>query len=104
MTFKWGSVDFTTGASTIFEDNQAAIAVAQNSMAHGRTKHYDLAQLFVHDRIASGKVSLTYISTNENVDDILTKPLLETKFEYFRNRVGVVSASSLLSRNWRSVV
>lgn len=91
------------GPTIIFEDNQAAIAIALNPASHGRTKHYDVAQLFVRERVALGEVSLSYISTNDMVADSLTKPLSKAKFEQHRSGMGIISGSSLSSPRGRSV-
>jgi hypothetical protein len=37
-----------------------------------------------------GVVKLQYVGTNEQVADVLTKPLSCVKFEYFRDKLGVV--------------
>jgi hypothetical protein len=36
-------------------------------------------------------VELQYISTDEQIVDILTKPLSRVKYEYFRDKLGVLS-------------
>ena len=35
-------------------------------------------------------MKLEYIATNEQVADVLTKPLAREKFEYFREKLGVI--------------
>jgi hypothetical protein len=35
-------------------------------------------------------VKLQYVPTDEQVEDVLTKPLSRVKFEYFRDKLGVV--------------
>jgi hypothetical protein len=35
-------------------------------------------------------VRLRYVATDEKVVDVLTKPLSRTKFEYFRDKLGIV--------------
>ena len=37
-----------------------------------------------------GSIKLQYLSTDEQVADVLTKPLSQVKFEYFRDKLGVV--------------
>jgi hypothetical protein len=39
-------------------------------------------------------VQLQYLSTDEQIADILTKPLTRVKFEYFRAKLGVVENAS----------
>ena len=40
--------------------------------------------------VQKGAIKLQYVGTNEQVVDILTKPLSWMKFAYFRNKLGVV--------------
>ena len=44
----------------------------------------------VRDRVEKGAMELQYIATDEQVADVLTKPLSKVKFEYFRDKLGVV--------------
>ena len=37
-----------------------------------------------------GAIKLQYVSIDEQVFDVLTKPLSRIKFEYFRDNLGVV--------------
>jgi hypothetical protein len=38
-----------------------------------------------------GSVDLHYISTDEKITDILTKPLSRVKYEYFKEKLGLLS-------------
>ena len=40
--------------------------------------------------VQKGAVKLHYISIDEQTVDILTKPLSKVKFEYFRDKLGVL--------------
>jgi hypothetical protein len=40
-------------------------------------------------------VHVQYLPTHEQIADIFTKPLSKTKFEYFRERLGLVDNASL---------
>jgi hypothetical protein len=40
--------------------------------------------------VQKGAVRLQYISTDEQVADVLTKPLSRVKFKYFRDKLGVI--------------
>ena len=35
-------------------------------------------------------MKLQYVATNEQTADVLTKPLSKVKFEYFKDKLGVV--------------
>jgi hypothetical protein len=39
-----------------------------------------------------------YLSTHEKIDDISTKPLAKTKFDYFREKLGLMENASLAKR------
>ena len=40
--------------------------------------------------IQKGAIKLQYVSTDEQVADVLMKPLSRVKFEYFQDKIGVV--------------
>jgi hypothetical protein len=40
--------------------------------------------------VQRGTIKLQYVSTNEQVVDVLTKPLSHVKFEHFRDNLGIV--------------
>ena len=40
--------------------------------------------------VQKGAIKLHYVSTDEQVVDVLTKPLSRVKFEYFHGKLGVV--------------
>ena len=43
-------------------------------------------------------IKLQYVLIDDQTADILTKPLLRTKFEYFCRRLGVEENASLVER------
>jgi hypothetical protein len=40
--------------------------------------------------VQMGAMRLRYVTTEEQVTDMLTKPLLRMKYEHFRDKLGVV--------------
>ena len=70
----------------IFEDNTGAIAMSKNPIKHGRNKHIELKYHFVRQKVAEGEVKLTFVPSEENVADALTKQLGPKKFVYFRDK------------------
>ena len=40
--------------------------------------------------IQKGAIKLQYVTNDEQAVDVLTKPLSRVKFEYFRDKLGVV--------------
>ena len=79
-------------STTIFADNQAAIAISHNLVFHGKTKHFNIKLFFLREVQKDGSVVLVYYKTEDQVADLFTKPLPTSKFEYLRQKIGVCSA------------
>lgn len=77
-------------AVVIYSDNQGAIALAKNPANHQRTKHIDIQQHFVREKVAEGKIAMQFVPTGEMVADGLTKPLAKDAFLRFRAALGFV--------------
>lgn len=75
----------------IREDNQAAIAIAENPVSHGRTKHIDLKYHFIRDQVEEGTVHLKYCPSEKMTADILTKGIPKPQFIKLRDQMGVCS-------------
>jgi hypothetical protein len=71
-------------------DNQICINIMNNSVFHDKSKHIDIRYHYIHDMVQRGAIKLQYVGTNEQVADVLTKPLSHVKFEYFQDKIGVV--------------
>ena len=59
-------------------------------MFHDKMKHIEIWYFYIHDMVQKGAIKLQYVSTNEQVADVLTKPLCRVKFEHFRDKLSVV--------------
>ena len=75
-----------------FVDNQAAIAIANNPVCHGKTKHFNIKLYFLREMQQSGEVNLVYYKSEEQLADMFTKSLPISKFEYLRQLIGVCSS------------
>lgn len=64
---------------SLFNDNQSAQKICCNTLSHSRTKHIDIRHHFVKDLINKNVVSVSYVSTEEMVADVLTKSLCKDK-------------------------
>lgn len=78
----------------LFVDNQSAITLANNPVAHRRTKHIDIRYNFVRHCITEKLIQLEYISTEENLADIFTKPLSRVKNEKCVSSLGLGCSSA----------
>ena len=77
------------GASSLYLDNQSAIAVSRNPEHHGRMKHLDLRHYWLRDTVKSGVVDVKYIPTASMPADIMTKSLPKTTVEGMRRMLGL---------------
>ena len=59
-------------------------------MFHDRSKHIEIKYHYIRDMVQRGAVKFLYVAMEEQIADILTKPLARLKFEYFRERHGVL--------------
>jgi hypothetical protein len=72
-------------------DDQSCVKVIENHVFHDRSKHIKIKYHYIRDMVQRGAVELQYISTDEQITDNLTKPLSRVKYEYFRDKLGVLS-------------
>lgn len=77
--------------TVIYSDNQGAIALARIPQFHGRSKHIDIQNHYVREKIVDGTVELTYIDTSRQIADGLTKALPREPFERFSKALGLRS-------------
>eukprot|EP00253_Pinus_taeda_P003540 PITA_03540 len=79
---------------SILCDNTSAITISKNLVMHSNTKHIPIKYHFLREQVLEQKVKLEYVPSKEQVADILSKPLPRETFEYLRQKLGVVDASS----------
>ena len=79
-------------------DNQSCLKLTENTVFHDRSKHIELKYHFIRDMVQRGAIKLQYIHTNEQIADILIKPLSFGKIVHFRDKLGVAENVSLTKR------
>jgi hypothetical protein len=85
-----GLFDLEMEATVILCDNQSCIKMTKNHVFHDKSKHIEIRYHYIRDMVQRGAVKLQYVGTDEQVADVLTKPLSRVKFEYFRDKLGIV--------------
>ncbi|KAL0367342.1 UNVERIFIED_CONTAM: Copia protein [Sesamum radiatum] len=65
----------------IYVDNKSAIALANNSVFHERSKHIDTKYHFIREAISKKEVKLEYVKSQDQIADIFTKA---SKFDIFK--------------------
>ena len=79
-------------------DKQSGIRLSEYPVFHDRSKHIDIRYHYIRDMVQRGAIRLQHIGTDEQVADILTKPLGKVKFLTFREQLGVVQRPSYEGR------
>ena len=78
-----------TSPTSLLIDNQGALDLIKSGQINDRTKHIDIKFRHVCDQEDQGRISSQHVATQEQIADIMTKPLGAEKFSYFREMIGV---------------
>ena len=78
-----------TKGTMFFCDNRSPISLSNNSVFHKRTKHIDTRFHYIRELVNNGEIVLQHCKTQEQVADILTKPLDQKSFEFLRKCLGM---------------
>jgi len=70
---------------TILCDNLSATYLSANPIFHARAKYIEVDYHFVRDRVAKKEIQIHFISSHDQLTDVLTKPLPTTPF------IGIVA-------------
>ncbi|XP_057969365.1 secreted RxLR effector protein 161-like [Malania oleifera] len=87
-----GKLGQNQGKSTIIRcDSSSAIKLLMNLVMHGRSKHIDVCFHFLRELTKVGIVELVHCGTQEQLADVMTKPLKLDVFLNLRGLLGVCS-------------
>lgn len=84
-------------------DNKSAIAMGHTDALHSRSKHIDIRHHFIREQIERGRIALQWISTQDQVADILTKTLQPRIFLRFRDQLVCVAQQQQAERTVQSI-
>jgi hypothetical protein len=71
-------------------NNQASISLAQNPVFHKATKDIEVRYHHMRQCFESGTIVPTYVLTNNQIANVLMKPLARDKHEKFTHAMGLV--------------
>ena len=66
------------------------IATTRVVVFQDKSKHIEIKYHYIRDMVQRGVVKLQYVAKNGQIADVLTKPLARVKFEYFREKLGLL--------------
>lgn len=71
----------------LYCDNKSTIQINVNPIFHERTKHIEIKCHFVREHIKSGLIHTEYLSTKEQLTDVLTKGLGVAQHHFLLNKL-----------------
>ncbi|GJT28799.1 retrovirus-related pol polyprotein from transposon TNT 1-94 [Tanacetum coccineum] len=75
-------------------DNKGAIDLSKNPVLHSRTKHIEIRHHFLCDNVQKGNISIEKVASEDNIADILTKPLKREPFNLLRLGLGLMEPNA----------
>jgi len=81
--------------TTVLCDNSSTIKLSKNPVMHGHNKHIDVRFHFLRNLTKDGVVELKHCGTQEQIADIMTKPLKLDVFLKLRKLLGVCEVPGL---------
>lgn len=77
------------GPMKLYCDNKSAINIAHNPVQHDRTKHIEVDRHFIKEKLDSGLICTPFVSTSDQLADILTKGLSGKCFQKLVGKLGM---------------
>ena len=77
-------------------DNLGATHLSFNLVHHSRMKHIQIDLHFVRDLVQRGALQVRHVHTQDQLADLLTKPLLRQRTEVLRSKIAFAEGSSIL--------
>ncbi|GJX17520.1 retrovirus-related pol polyprotein from transposon TNT 1-94 [Tanacetum coccineum] len=75
-------------------DNKGAIDLSKNPVLHSRTKHIEIRHHFLRDNVQKRNISIEKVSSEDNIADILTKPLKREPFNLLRLGLDLIEPNT----------
>ena len=71
----------------VFEDNSGAIEIARLPKIRPRTKHLNIKYHHFRDQVARGRITIQFVPTEDQIADMLTKPVSIERLVRFRKKL-----------------
>ena len=68
-------------ATCIRCDNKSCVKLSENPVFHDKSTHIEIKYHYLRDMVQRGAVKLQHVAMEEQIADVLMKPLARVKFE-----------------------
>ncbi|GJS45979.1 copia protein [Tanacetum coccineum] len=75
-------------------DNKGAIDLSKNPVLYSRTKHIEIRHHFLRDNVQKGNITIEKVDSEDNIANILTKPLKREPFNLLRLGLGLMEPNA----------
>ena len=79
-------------------DNLSTVHLSANPVLHARTKHVELDLYFVREKVAQRRIEVKHVPAQDQLADILTKPISSSQFPIMRSKLTVEDYSTMSLR------
>lgn len=70
-------------------DNKVAISIGHYPVQHDRTKHVEVDQYFIEEKIEAWEITTPLVPIGQQLADVLTKVLSSTMFDFMVSNLGM---------------
>lgn len=79
----------------LYCDNLSTVSLSHNPVLHAKTKHMELDIFFLREKVISKSLIVQHLPAEDQIADLLTKPLSALRFLALRDKLRVVDKASL---------
>ena len=83
------------GPMKLYCDNKSTINIVHNPVQHDRTKHIEIDRHFIKEKLEEGVVCMSYVPSEHQLTNILTKGLNSSMFHNLVFKLGMEDIYSL---------
>ena len=78
-----------TAPMKLYCDDNSAISITHNPVQHDWTKYVEVDKHFIKEKLGSGLICTPYISSHNQLADVLTKGLPAAVFRRMTSKIGM---------------
>lgn len=92
LTYILTDLHVAAPSPSLYCDNQSAICLTTNPVFHKKMKHVGIDCHFVREQVIDGSMTVTYVPSEDQLADFLTKPLTSQRFQYLLSKLPLATA------------